>query len=341
MGSEGLGAHPEPPQNPQTPGSTLGDWGNQRADPAVGLPRARSSGVRVRAARAKVPMRPNARRSYNLQQLHWVTAGICSTKGWRGGGARLPNSLQVLPGAGAAAPAEFWCLLLLEAAPGPRKDFGGEGFWGEVWGYRWFCCQWGPGDVGLGIRGAGDPWGWVQGGPVSPRCPQGILSPLRARSTHGTSKNPSSSVWGAPPHSHSPLLWFRAARREGTRWDGSPASPLPVVLGARLGVTGGLQHPDMGCGAWKRDVGPGHGTWDKEMGRGTGTRTWDRDMGCVTCIWDVGQGHGTRDLDTGPPLPKPPPPLWEQKHHRDPNSGGFPSPPVPRRGAGTRHPPPK
>lgn len=170
MGSEGLGAHPEPPKTPEPQGQPSERGGNQRADPAVGLPRARSSGVRVRAARAKVPMRPNARRSYNLQQLHWVTAGICSTKGWRGGGARLPNSLQVLPGAGAAAPAEFWCLLLPEAAPGPRKDFGGEGFWGRFGAVAGPAASgvlgmWGWGSVGLGA-------GWPSVPTPSPRHPQ-------------------------------------------------------------------------------------------------------------------------------------------------------------------------
>lgn len=51
--------------------------------------------------------------------------------------------------------------------------------------------------------------------------------------------------------------------------------------------------------------------------------------------------YGMWDLDTGPPLPKPPPPLWEQKHHRDPNSGGFlPTPLSPGEGLapGTPHP---
>lgn len=44
------------------------------------------------------PLEQNTQRLYNLQQLQWVTARICSTKGLQGGGARLPNSLQVLLG---------------------------------------------------------------------------------------------------------------------------------------------------------------------------------------------------------------------------------------------------
>lgn len=103
-----------------------------------------------------------------------------------------------------------------------------------------------------------------------------------------------------------------------------PCVPSPCGAGGSAWGHGGAGAPR--CGMWSLEEGCGTWTWD--MGQGHGT--WDRDMGCVTCIWDVVQGHGTRDLDMGPPLPKPPPPLWEQKHHRDPNSAGFPSPPCPQ-----------
>lgn len=64
-----------------------------------------------------LPLERNTRRLYNLQQLQWVTAGICSTKGLQGGehACLIPSRCRAGSGAGGSSPS----CVSLPPAPGP------------------------------------------------------------------------------------------------------------------------------------------------------------------------------------------------------------------------------